>query len=197
MPRARSIHPSLWTDEDFVRCSPEARLLYIALLSEADDAGIFTWKPVSLRLRLMPVDQVDVQALLNELAHSRLIMRFEHDGRSYGAIRDFCRQQRPRFPSIGFDPPDEVADFVALECLPEGGERYRTREVLKRAVIARDGEVCRYCGTTDGPFQLDHIHPRALGGSDDMANLAVACPTCNNRKGAKTVEEWLAEVADV
>jgi len=196
MPRARSIHPSLWASEDFVRCSPEARLLYIALLTEADDAGIFVWKPASLKLRLMPVDPVDTHALLDELVGNRLIMHFEHQDRSYGAIRDFCRQQRPRFPSISFDPPVAVADFVAIEGLPEGGERYRTREVLKRAVIARDGEVCRYCGTTSGPFQLDHIHPRALGGSDDMANLAVACPTCNNRKRAKTVEEWLAEVAD-
>src|SRR5438045_861974 len=35
-------------------------------------------------------------------------------------------------------------------------------------------------------FAIDHIHPRADGGSDDLANLAWSCQGCNNRKYTAT-----------
>lgn len=58
-------------------------------------------------------------------------------------------------------------------------------------VIRRDGAQCRYCGTVDGPFHIDHIVSVADGGTDDPTNLTVACKFCNLSKGRKTVEEWL------
>jgi hypothetical protein len=57
-------------------------------------------------------------------------------------------------------------------------------------VFERDGEICAYCGTTEGPFHLDHVHPVSRGGENDEANLAVACVPCNMAKRDKTVEEW-------
>ena len=34
-------------------------------------------------------------------------------------------------------------------------------------------------------FEIEHIYPRSLGGSDDDSNLAFACPCCNRRKSAR------------
>jgi hypothetical protein len=69
------------------------------------------------------------------------------------------------------------------------------REYISKAVrdyvYERDADRCRYCGTEDGPFHLDHIHPVALGGDNDPENLAVACAACNLSKGAKPLNEWL------
>lgn len=31
-------------------------------------------------------------------------------------------------------------------------------------------------------FEVEHIHPRLLGGNDSMDNLAWACPSCNDHK---------------
>jgi hypothetical protein len=53
------------------------------------------------------------------------------------------------------------------------------------AAYERDGSVCRYCGSTDD-LTVDHVVPRARGGSDNLENLAVACRRCNSRKGART-----------
>lgn len=45
--------------------------------------------------------------------------------------------------------------------------------------------TCEYCGRDllgsleSYQFQLDHIVPKHLGGSDDRANLAVCCWYCN------------------
>lgn len=50
--------------------------------------------------------------------------------------------------------------------------------------MARDAFTCRYCGqkAPDVQLQVDHIHPRALGGNDEAENLITACFDCNMGK---------------
>jgi hypothetical protein len=113
MARIRSIHPTQWTDEDFVSCSSWARLLAIGLRNEADDAGVFEWKPLGLKMRLMPADNVDVEALLAELVEHQQVLCFRHGGRLYGAIRNFCRFQRPKKPDQKYPLPRSIATYTA------------------------------------------------------------------------------------
>lgn len=58
-------------------------------------------------------------------------------------------------------------------------------------VRARGGERCEYCRMHDAlqgaTFHVEHVVPRCLGGSDEMENLAWACPSCNLHKSARTV----------
>lgn len=72
-------------------------------------------------------------------------------------------------------------------------DRPRLPEVLRAEILLRDGEVCAYCGTKEGPWEIDHIFPACKGGSNEPENLAVACRTCNRQKGAKTLTEWRGE----
>lgn len=61
-------------------------------------------------------------------------------------------------------------------------------EPVKRAVWARDGLCCRYCGYRSQDvtkFQLDHVHPHSLGGLATVDNIVVACGRCNAMKGAQ------------
>lgn len=57
-----------------------------------------------------------------------------------------------------------------------GGVRY---EVLKRAKYR-----CELCGAheTQTALHIDHIIPRAKGGSDDLSNFQVLCMSCNTSK---------------
>jgi hypothetical protein len=66
---------------------------------------------------------------------------------------------------------------------------YEVREYL----LEKWQRACAYCGVTDVPLNIDHIHPRARGGSNRISNLALACILCNTDKGAKSVEEFLAD----
>lgn len=75
---------------------------------------------------------------------------------------------------------------ASLKDLRERDEYRKFRDL----VMIRDGYTCAYCGITDVPLQLDHIHPRSKGGSDLPHNLTACCKPCNTSKGAKTVEEW-------
>lgn len=61
---------------------------------------------------------------------------------------------------------------------------------LRGHVLDRDGEVCRYCGDTDGPHHIDHVVPISRGGTSHPDNLAVACQRCNSSKQDKLLEEW-------
>lgn len=114
MSRIRSIHPGFFTDEDLVSVSMPARLLFIGLGVEADDKGVFEWKPLTIKMRIFPADNVDVSELLSELLGVGSIRRYEHDGRCYGAIRNFRRFQKPKTPNDIHPAPPEILAFVGL-----------------------------------------------------------------------------------
>jgi hypothetical protein len=58
-------------------------------------------------------------------------------------------------------------------------------------VFKRDRFTCQYCGTKapDVVLQVDHIHPVADGGEDDILNLVTACAGCNGGKGARRLDD--------
>ena len=56
------------------------------------------------------------------------------------------------------------------------------RRITRRAVFARDGWACQYCGTT-GTLTVDHVIPRSKGGDSSWENIVASCAPCNRRKG--------------
>ena len=58
-------------------------------------------------------------------------------------------------------------------------------------VLSRDTYTCYYC-SADNASHVDHVIPKAKGGSDDMDNLVAACASCNQRKGSKSQALFLA-----
>ena len=63
------------------------------------------------------------------------------------------------------------------------------RKISRRALFARDGWRCAYCGTTSGRLTLDHVVPRSRGGESIWENVVTACAPCNHKKGNRTLEE--------
>lgn len=63
----------------------------------------------------------------------------------------------------------------------------------KRHLINQYGAVCQirdHAIKTMHEITLDHITPRALGGSDQVENLQLACYPHNQEKGFMTQEEF-------
>lgn len=58
---------------------------------------------------------------------------------------------------------------------------------VRRIVRERAGDACEYCllsqDADEMPLQIEHIQAQQHGGCDDPDNLALACGTCNRRKG--------------
>lgn len=64
---------------------------------------------------------------------------------------------------------------------------YEVREYL----LLKWDHKCSYCEIRDVPLQVEHIHPRSLGGSNRVSNLCLACQSCNQKKGNRPVEDFL------
>ena len=64
--------------------------------------------------------------------------------------------------------------------------RRRLTDLERRSVYERAGGCCEYCRHpfeyAPGIYQVDHIISLASGGSNDLANLALACDACNTLK---------------
>lgn len=60
-------------------------------------------------------------------------------------------------------------------------------EIDPQVVFERDEGICGICnGPVDHKsFHIDHIKPLARGGEHSYANVQLAHPSCNCRKGAK------------
>jgi len=63
------------------------------------------------------------------------------------------------------------------------------RKISRRALFARDGWRCVYCGSTGGRLTLDHVVPRSRGGDSVWENVVTSCAPCNLRKGNRLLEE--------
>lgn len=61
-------------------------------------------------------------------------------------------------------------------------ERKTIDDELRWAILKRDHYTCRYCGSTDGPFHIDHVYPVSKGGETSYDNLVTSCPYCNGQK---------------
>lgn len=62
-------------------------------------------------------------------------------------------------------------------------------KLSRRAVLARDGNTCQYCGHSSRDLTIDHVIPRQKGGPASWDNLVACCMKCNNKKGSKTLRE--------
>jgi len=87
-----------------------------------------------------------------------------------------------RSVSASFDEPSVVrlTNFVRV---PYG----RRVALSRRAIFARDGHRCQYCG--DAAENIDHVVPRSRGGAHAWENVVAACRACNTKKRDRMLNE--------
>jgi len=92
-------------------------------------------------------------------------------------------------------------DLQQLENPEISGIEYQQGELLGYEVheylLNKWERKCAYCGVENAPLQVDHVHPKAKGGSDRISNLCLACEKCNQKKGTQTIEKFLAKKPEV
>jgi 5-methylcytosine-specific restriction endonuclease McrA len=62
-----------------------------------------------------------------------------------------------------------------------------TVPLTRKAVFARDGGRCVYCGAA--ATSLDHVVPRSRGGPHEWENVVSACGRCNHVKADRGIAE--------
>jgi 5-methylcytosine-specific restriction endonuclease McrA len=85
-------------------------------------------------------------------------------------------------------------DTQLIENPETTGTEYQQGELagydLREHLLEKFGRRCVYCGATSVPLQVEHIVPKARGGTNRVSNLAIACDPCNEAKGTQTAEEF-------
>jgi 5-methylcytosine-specific restriction endonuclease McrA len=62
---------------------------------------------------------------------------------------------------------------------------------LREYLLEKFERACVYCGRTNVPLEIDHVHPRSRGGTNNGSNLVLACHECNQAKGNQPLEAFL------
>jgi 5-methylcytosine-specific restriction endonuclease McrA len=62
-----------------------------------------------------------------------------------------------------------------------------TVPLTRKAVFARDGGRCVYCGAA--ATSLDHVVPKSRGGPHTWENVVSACSRCNHVKADRAIAE--------
>lgn len=184
MARIRSIKPEFWDDDVIGALSRDARLLFIATWSLADDEGLLRWTPVYLKSQALMYDDdlsLDkVSKLMADLVNAGLVFPYLGGAsqQRLAMVVHFHRHQRVNRPQPSKLPPPSL-------------QNPSVRTMYER----RDGFVCHICGgeISQAPSQhpvgsVDHVKPRSHGGSDYPSNIRAAHLWCNKRRGASPIE---------
>jgi len=68
---------------------------------------------------------------------------------------------------------------------------------LREYLLAKWARTCVYCSKQNIPLQIEHIIPRAKGGTDRVSNLTLACEKCNRAKGSQDIAVFLKKKPEV
>ncbi len=86
-------------------------------------------------------------------------------------------------------------DMQAMQNPEISGILYQQGELagyeMREYLLEKFNRTCVYCGAKNVPLQVEHVVPKAKGGSNRISNLTLACDACNKAKGTLSLEEFL------
>jgi 5-methylcytosine-specific restriction endonuclease McrA len=92
-------------------------------------------------------------------------------------------------------------DMQAIENPEITGVQYQQGTLvgyeLREYLLEKWGRKCSYCSKEHIPLQIEHIVPRAKGGSNSVSNLCLACDKCNTAKGTRDIKDFLKKKPDL
>jgi hypothetical protein len=104
------IDPGMWTDPKFMRLPERSRLLWIGLISNADDEGRLEGDPLYLKAVIFPSDPLsleDVEAALTPILEKGMAEKYVVKGETYLHLPNWDKHQTigKKFPSKFPAPP--------------------------------------------------------------------------------------------
>lgn len=64
---------------------------------------------------------------------------------------------------------------------------------IRNYLLEKHGRKCFYCDKEVSNFEVEHMLPKAKGGSNRIDNLTLSCHSCNQKKGTLTAEEFIKQ----
>jgi len=191
----RFTESSKWSDLWFMDLKIEHKLLWIYLLDNCDHAGVY--KP-NLRLLAFQMGHLITKEDLFKYMEGRVVELKSGNWFIPGFIKfqygNLTRSNSAHKGVLRVLSREEIdTSEYEVDC-EDGASRHRIGKVTRKEILVRDAMTCHYCGQ-HGNFEtlvVDHIVPRAKGGTNDDSNLVCACVKCNSEKSDMDYDEYLA-----
>jgi hypothetical protein len=114
MARIRTLKPEFWSDEKLGPLPPKDRLVFLGLISLADDAGRLVDSVRQLNGLIFPYTADSCEDSLNTLAGLRRILRYtSHSGQGLIQIINWSTHQKIHNPSLYVLPSPCPEDYTA------------------------------------------------------------------------------------
>lgn len=118
MARRRIIDPAIWTDEKFGELSLLSKLMFIGLVSIADDEGRGSASPNYLKIKIMPYDSEITHEIVKiscmEIAIKMNVVFYQDNAKTYYQILKFHDWQTISRPTPSKIPPFDNAKMTQM-----------------------------------------------------------------------------------
>jgi hypothetical protein len=133
MARKRMLSPEIWESESFSSLSDTAKIVFISLISHADDEGRGKANAGFVKSMTFPYDEgkriTDITKALNEIAQLMSVRFYKYDGSEYYCLTKWSVWQKIDKPSKSkIPPPTTETDRGVGELLPESGKNEKFDE---------------------------------------------------------------------
>jgi len=109
--RIRTIKPEFFLHEGIADLELSARLAFIGLWCLADREGRLEDRPRSIKVQVLPYDNIDVDKVLEALKDAGFITRYEIAGQRLIQVRGFVKHQKPNPKEVASTlPPPPLGD---------------------------------------------------------------------------------------
>lgn len=137
--RRRAIDPKIWESPHFKRLVILDRLIFVGLITTADDYGKLNGEEAIVRSRIFPYDDISLEEIeksLKKLVDERMVQRYEVDGNKYIKIIKWdeyqtfrgCHKAKSCIPD-----PHETAPDLHQSCTDDAPQLHQPAPSLQRS----------------------------------------------------------------
>lgn len=207
MARSRNIKPGFFTNDELAECHPLGRLLFAGLWTIADKEGRLDDRPKKIKAMLLPFDEADCDALLQQLNDHKFIIRYRVNGECYIQISNWKKHQNPHCKEAASEIPAPIENDKSTgqeQCKEDTEEEKKDSESLQDVENKGAPElhgtsmVQESVENSLNPADSLNLIPDSLNPDpDSLDNTQAASATCEGDKGAEqaTVHQMASRYA--
>ncbi|HHI3761315.1 TPA: hypothetical protein ACP5A9_005764, partial [Klebsiella quasipneumoniae] len=207
MARSRNIKPGFFTNDELAECHPLGRLLFAGLWTIADKEGRLDDRPKKIKAMLLPFDEADCDALLQQLNDHKFIIRYRVNGECYIQISNWKKHQNPHCKEAASEIPAPIENDKSTgqeQCKEDAEEEKKDSEspqdVENKGAPEMHGTSMVQESVENSLNLADSLNliPDSLNPDpDSLDNTQAASATCEGDKGAEqaTVHQMASRYA--
>ncbi|HCJ1550860.1 TPA: hypothetical protein NQS70_003247 [Klebsiella pneumoniae] len=195
MARSRNIKPGFFTNDELAECHPLGRLLFAGLWTIADKEGRLDDRPKKIKAMLLPFDEADCDALLQQLNDHKFISRYQVNGDCYIQISNWKKHQNPHCKEAASEIPEPVENDKSTgqeQCKEDAEEENKDSEssqpVGNKGAQELHGASMVQASVENSLNPADSLNliPDSLNPDpDSLDNTQAASATCEGDQGAE------------